>query len=45
MRIRFTEEFDKINKQYNIVFKELFGGGEVYLSLLRMKTFWMREFV
>jgi chromosome segregation protein SMC len=33
MRIRFTEEFDKINKQYNIVFKELFGGGRGVLEL------------
>ncbi len=33
MRIRFTEEFDKISKQYNVVFKELFGGGKGVLEL------------
>ncbi len=30
---RFTSEFEKINEQYNIVFRELFGGGRGMLEL------------
>ena len=33
MRVVFTEKFDKINEQYNIVFRELFGGGKGMLEL------------
>ncbi|MBE5929180.1 MAG: chromosome segregation protein SMC, partial [Lachnospiraceae bacterium] len=34
MSDRFTTEFEKINEQYNIVFRELFGGGRGMLELI-----------
>ena len=34
MSERFTTEFEKINEQYNIVFRELFGGGRGMLELI-----------
>lgn len=33
MRIQFVEKFDEIKEQYNIVFRELFGGGKGTLEL------------
>ncbi len=33
MRIQFTEKFAEIKEQYNIVFRELFGGGKGTLEL------------
>ncbi len=33
MRVSFTKAFDAINKNFGIVFKELFGGGHAELSL------------
>ncbi len=33
MRSRFEEEFNKINENFGIVFKELFGGGKAKLEL------------
>ena len=33
MRVVFAEKFAKINEQYNIVFRELFGGGKGMLEL------------
>lgn len=34
MRTRFTEEFDKINENFKITFRELFGGGNAKLELI-----------
>lgn len=34
MTARFKEEFDKINENFGIVFKELFGGGKARLELV-----------
>lgn len=34
MSVRFNEEFNKINENFGIVFKELFGGGKATLTLL-----------
>lgn len=33
MKERFEQEFNEINRRFSLVFKELFGGGEGYLSL------------
>ncbi len=33
MRVMFTDAFEKINKNFGEVFRELFGGGEAHLSL------------
>lgn len=34
MIVRFQTEFDKINTNFGIVFKELFGGGKAHLEIL-----------
>ena len=34
MKTRFTEEFNKINENFRITFKELFGGGNAKLELI-----------
>lgn len=34
MRTRFTEEFNKINENFKITFRELFGGGNAKLELI-----------
>ena len=34
MRVQFTEKFELIKEQYNIVFRELFGGGKGQLELV-----------
>ncbi len=34
MRTRFSEEFDKINENFKITFRELFGGGNAKLELI-----------
>ncbi len=34
MKTRFSEEFDKINENFKITFKELFGGGNAKLELI-----------
>ena len=39
MIVRFSETFEKVNREFNIVFRNLFGGGRAELKYTVQKIF------